>query len=168
MVVENLEYSPNSIGNVVALLDLKIDLGYLDLSYYNLEETKNKKSKKVIKNGNLKNSGFLIREDKISKAKELKFNYIVGAYSDDEKDINNKKGPLYATISKGFKKISIVCSGKNHTERKKCFIDLMNKNGYSAVILMDDIHPNTSDDQSDAIKKCLNKKKDIINNIFEF
>ncbi len=134
---------------VIALLDLKIDIGYVDLKEYS------------------KNGRFAIRENKINRAKKCNFNYIVGAYSQEEKDINKKVGDLYADITKDIKKISLVASKVNSHEKEFEYINKMEKFGYNVIFLLDNYHPNTIENIEQNIRDEIDKKKKEINKIFK-
>ncbi|GEM_PF-6992152 len=135
---------------VIALLDLKIDIGYVDLKEYS------------------KNGRFAIRENKIDRAKKCKFNYIVGAYSQEEKDINQNIGDLYADIPKDIKKISLVASKVNSHGKEFEYINKMENFGYKVIFLLDNYHPNTIENIEQNIRDEIDKKKKDINKVLKF
>jgi len=146
----------NNNGQVIALLDLKIDLGYVDLKYYEGEKS-NKKS-------------FAFRESNINKAKKCRFNYIVGGYSEDEKIINKDIGKLCAEFpeNSSLKRISIICTKVNSHDRHDNYCKIMKKFGYDVILLLEECHPNTIDDIGNKIEEEINKKKKVINNVLDF
>lgn len=160
LVIKNISVKENKQGNftkdnknseVVAIIDLKLDLGYVDLEYYR----------------GCKNNNFQCRENNLRKSKKCSFNYITGAYSKAEKEINKSIGKLYATIPKSYKRISIVCTKQNSHNRHKEYEKIMTKLGYTVVFLLDKCHPNTLDDITEIIKDEINDKRETLTKIFK-
>ncbi len=144
------------VGKVIALLDLKIDLGYVDLKYYEGKES-DKRS-------------FAFRESNIKRAKKCRFNFIVGGYSEEEKKINKDIGKLsaYFPENDGLKRISIICTKTNSHNRHVEYCNTMKKFGYNVIFLLEKCHPNSIEDISKKIYEEINneKKKNLINEIF--
>lgn len=145
--------STNNNSQVIALLDLKIDLGYVDLNYYEGNDS-DKKS-------------FAFRESNINNAKKCRFNYIVGGYSVEEKKINKDIGKLRADFPENgsLKRISIICTKINSHDRHDNYYSKMKEFGYDVIFLLEECHPNTIDDIDNKIEEEINKKKDVINKV---
>jgi len=150
-------------GKIIAILDLKIDLGFLDIDYYGLK--KNEHGYILSAETETK---FIKREKKINESEFCKFNYIVGGYSKKEKEINKEKGKLRADFKQPYKKISIVCTEKNDHNRKIMYEKLMRIKGYELLYLLKDIHPNSFENETNEIKKEISNKREKINLIFDF
>lgn len=95
-----------------AIIELKIDLGYLREDYKE----------------NLKSMIDAFRTNKIMKYKELV------KFSDSE--------DVYMTIPKDFIKISIIGTKQNHQGRAEPFKEYVGSVGFRPLILLDDVHPN--------------------------
>ncbi len=125
------DYDPEKRGaaaRVVGILDLKIDLGYLDLDYFE-EDGK-----------------FDTRERKIRRATECQWNYIAGGYSGKEKAENKIRGKQRAAMDPGqagFLRVCIVLTRNNDHDRSEAFEAAMQRNGYRVAFLLgDSIHYN--------------------------
>ncbi len=151
LVLKNLNVNKIDKCEVVAMIDLKIDLGWVDINDY--------KSKK-----------FAQREKEKRDATNCRFKYIVNAVSEEEKKSNKEIGKLKAKIpSKNkLKKIFIICSKMNHPERAKEFQALLKKNGgYKVLFLLDKhLHPNILEEKSESFKKHIQQKEAAIEKVF--
>jgi hypothetical protein len=135
-------------GIIEAIFDLKLDLGHVNT---------------IHQNENLK-----LRESLISNAKSCKFKYIVGGYDGEAKKINKDLGTLQARFKEKLKRVSLVCTSANHSERKTEYIKMMKEHGYEVLFLLDEkTHPNTSINISKDIENQIKKNAETINNIFK-
>lgn len=129
-------------NNLKALVELKIDLGFLSNDF---------------KNG----LGRMI--DAYKKNRKMSYNKFVGF--SDSKDMQIK-------VPKRFIKIFIIVTKINHSNRVKPFIKTVKQFGFRPLILLDEIHPNPLASvenfkgdmdklKKDAIKEIYNKKFEI-------
>jgi len=155
LVLKNFNLKKNDKCEVVAILDLKIDLGWANMKDYK-EENDTKLSDK---------------EKDIEEASLCKFNYIVGAYSDAEKKLNNNIGKLEAKMpGKGkLKKIFIVCTKGNDHSRSERVKKALKSKEYKVLFLLDDknLHPNTTEEKSGDFKKHIQRKESEIKKTFK-
>jgi hypothetical protein len=155
LVLKNFNIDKNNKCEVVAIIDLKIDLGYANMEYYE-EENDTKFSEK---------------ERDIREASLCKFNYIVGAYSDEEKKLNDDIGKLEAKMPrKGkLKKIFIVCTKGNDHSRSERVEKALKEKGYKVLFLLDNknLHPNSLEEKSRDFKKHILGKGTVIERIFK-
>ena len=154
LVLKNFNFNKNNKCEVVAIIDLKIDLGYANMEYY--EEKTDKK--------------FSSKEKQIEEASICKFNYIVGGYSKEEKKLNVEIGKLEAKMpGKGkLKKIFIICTKGNDHSRSEKIEKILKKKEYNVLFLLDDknLHPNSFEDMTKAFKKHIEGKKSLIEKAF--
>jgi hypothetical protein len=167
LIVDKIELKNKKEGvievNVVALLDLKIDLGFINLDNYGISYKKKKyTAPKINSSKNLK------REKYLNSANRVKFNWIVGAYSDNEKEYNKKYGDIYGILSDSIEKISIVCTRENDHGRVTIYDWVMKTLGYKVIFLLDQNHPNVAKGIENEIRKEMKSKSPIINEIFSF
>ena len=155
-VVKGLDMEKkDSEGKAVAIIDLKIDLGYLNLDHYGIS-----KDGRQIEN---KNSNFVKREDALNKCDLGRFDYIVGAYSDEEKQINKEKGKLKVKIPKNILKISIISTKDNAHGRLEIYRKILEKQGYSVLFLLNEkTHLNSDHKLPEKIIDKQLPKKEII------
>jgi hypothetical protein len=148
-------------GTLVGILDLKIDLGYVDLREYGYDDQDLTKI--------LASSEFSKREELICSPNAIQFNYVVNAHSETEKQQNRDIGKLKVKIPPKFKKIAIVCTQHNDHRRSESYSNALRENGYEILFLLDqDCHPNRLDDLSKKIKKQIMGKSKEISSMFEF
>ncbi|MCK4422202.1 hypothetical protein KAW48_10425 [candidate division WOR-3 bacterium] len=154
LILKNFNPKKNDKCEVVAIIDLKIDLGYANMEYY--EEKTDKK--------------FSSKEKQIEEASICKFNYIVGGYSKEEKKLNVEIGKLEAKMpGKGkLKKIFIICTKGNDHSRSEKIEKILKKKEYNVLFLLDDknLHPNSFEDMTKAFKKHIEGKKSLIEKAF--
>lgn len=154
LVLKNFTPKKNDKCEVVAIIDLKIDLGYANMEYY--REIKNKK--------------FSQKEKQIEEAELCKFNYIVGGYSNEEKKLNNEIGKLKAKMPKKgkLKKVFIICTKGNDHSRSEEIEEILKGKGYSVLFLLDDknLHPNTLKEKGKDFTKHIQQKEDEIEKVF--
>ena len=155
LVLKNFNFNKNNKCEVVAIIDLKIDLGYANMEYY---EEKN-------------DTKFSDKEKDIEEASLCKFNYIVGGYSDAEKKLNDDIGKLEAKMPrKGkLKKIFIICTKGNDHSRSEDVKKALKEKGYKVLFLLDDknLHPNSLEEKSGDFKKHIQGKEAVIKRIFK-
>jgi len=154
LVLKNFTPIKNDKCEVVAIIDLKIDLGYANMEYY--REINDKK--------------FSQKEKQIEEAELCKFNYIVGGYSEEEKRKNDEIGKLKAKMpGKGkLKKIFIICTKGNDHSRSEEIEGILKKKGYKVLFLLDDknLHPNTLKEKGKDFKRHIQGKKTDIEKVF--
>jgi len=154
LVLKNFNVNNNNKCKVVAIIDLKIDLGWANMKDYK-EENDTKLSDK---------------EKDIEEASLCKFNYIVGAYSDTEKELNNHVGKLEAKMpgTGKLKKIFIICTKGNDHSRSERIERALKSKGYKVLFLLDDknLHPNTIEEKGKDFKKHIKQKEDEIEKVF--
>jgi len=154
LVLKNFNLKKNDKCEVVAILDLKIDLGWANMKDYK-EENDTKLSDK---------------EKDIEEASLCKFNYIVGAYSDTEKELNDNIGKLEAKMpgTGKLKKIFIICTKGNDHSRSERVERALKSKGYKVLFLLDDknLHPNTIEEKSGDFKRHIQRKEAVIKRVF--
>ncbi|MBI2045776.1 hypothetical protein HYT23_06970 [Candidatus Pacearchaeota archaeon] len=125
----------NKNGVLKALIELKIDLGFLRGNY-------RKDLKRVI-------SAF-------EKNGEMKYNQFVGFSNSEE---------VYIKIPKNFIKIFIIGTKINHTDRVEPFKKNVKALGFKPLILLDKVHPNPLPDVTNFRMEMINLKKQANNEI---
>ncbi|MFZ1971045.1 MAG: hypothetical protein WAU65_02610 [Candidatus Nanoarchaeia archaeon] len=120
-----------------AIIEIKIDIGYIDVNREKLSK----------------------RDSYLKQAKKIKFNLIVGAYSDKEKEKNET---IYLGVPSKLRKIAIIVTAKNHYHNKDEFEEILKEKGYTPIFLLESTHFNTINDISKEIDKAVEKKRELI------
>ena len=132
-------------GELVAFLELKIDLGYVDIKKGNKQ------------NGKLFQGNFVKkmtqREEDWSNADHVKCNYIVNPADSLERKLNTQVGKIEVHNNKTAKRFAFVSSRMNHGERVQPFLDFMETINYQTCFLLERHHPNSGLISQDEIKQ---------------
>jgi len=138
-------------GKLKAIVEIKIDLGFLRLNEFGITYDKPRKEYAF---GAVQNAFKQNYEDFLS-SDEIWF----------RKKGNRERVVLRKNDS--LKKIFIVVSRKNHTRRGPYFEAAMEDAGFNLLFLLDDIHPNHHHDLSPEIKSRIENKEKEIKRLFK-
>ena len=115
-------------GEILGIVDLKIDLGYLNDEYYKMDEKAEDKTKKT----------FNLRENNFKNAHKISCNKVVNA--NFEKKGTDVLKKIYLKNSENISKLAIVATRNNDHNRAGKYMEIMAKNGYECYFILDDKH----------------------------
>lgn len=139
-----------------AIIEMKIDLGFLNQENYGISYQKEKKEYTYSK----KENNFKKNMAVFSKAKHVKYN------------LKDEYGHIIKTrlikVPKKFEKIMIVVSKINHRKRAPFFEKAMDDSGFKILFLLETTHPNNPRYSLKAVKKDLQGNQNKINKAFKW
>ncbi len=145
-------------GTVVGLVDVKVDLGYVNAEFYGLDRRDGTKPAK-----------FNQRETELGQAETWTCNYRVGGGSQGEAKQRPRGNKIILTPIGRLTKVAIVCTAANEHKHAtaEAFGEALHREGYRLLVLLKNrLHPNDGPLERDEVRENVKSQSSQIGEAF--